>query len=265
MTIKLYWWRGEGAQDETKQNFGDYLSPLIVEMLSGKRVEYADAKHADLLAIGSILPKERKAKGLFLKRRLHIWGSGTDRENRVYAGRHTYHAVRGAITASQIENLQQTPALGDPGLLVDRLWEGRKKPGKKYRLGIIPHYVDHADSRVQNLSKINKTKIINVFSPVHSVIEEILQCDFILSSSMHGLIMADAFGIPNRRTKFSSGVISDLKFDDYYSAFDLSSPPVITPESIIKDTFSHSLFNEPYARPGLEEVKSALEKSFSLL
>ncbi len=70
MTIKLYWWQGEGSNDSSKQNFGDFLSPLIVGMLSGKKVVYAEPKDADMIAIGSILSRERKAKGLFRKREL---------------------------------------------------------------------------------------------------------------------------------------------------------------------------------------------------
>src|SRR5690606_32571185 len=98
--------------------------------------------------------------------------------------------------------------------------------------------------------------------PVSDVLSEVLQCDFILSSSMHGLIIADAFSIPNRRIQFSSGIISDLKFDDYYSALNLSSPQPVTPEAIIKAGLSHPIFKECYQRPGIETVKDELIKSF---
>lgn len=262
MTIKLYWWRGNGSHDKTQQNFGDYLSPLIVEMVSGKKVIYAEPAQADMIAIGSILSRERKAKGLFFKRHLHIWGSGTDKSTRTFSNRHTYHAVRGKITASQIPNIRQSPALGDPGLLVDRLWGSRPKPRKKYKLGIIPHFVDQQDPRFHSIATLDDVKAINVFSPVSNVISEILQCDFILSSSMHGLIIADAFSIPNRRVKFSSGIISDLKFDDYYSALNLPSPTPVAPESLIKDGLSHPVFMENYQRPGIETAKDQLARSF---
>jgi len=76
MTIKLYWCRGKGRSDPNQQNFGDYLSPLLVEMLAGKPVVYAPINRAEMMAIGSILPRERKAKRFFLPHRLHIWGAG---------------------------------------------------------------------------------------------------------------------------------------------------------------------------------------------
>lgn len=262
MTIKLYWWRGEGASDSAQQNFGDYLSPLIVEMVSGKKVVYAEPRNADMIAIGSILSRERKARGMLLKRKLHIWGSGTDRESRVFSGRHIYHAVRGKITKSQIDKLQQNPAFGDPGLLVDQLYDGKSQPEKRYGLGIIPHFVDQQDPRVAALLSLPHAKLINVFSPVEQVVKEIRQCEFVLSSSMHGLIVADSFGIPNRRMPLSSGIISDLKFDDYYSAFGLTCPISASPEEVISKGWEHACFSEKYDRPGIDAVKTGLRNAF---
>lgn len=262
MTIKLYWWRGEGALCTTKQNFGDYLSPLLVEMVSGRKVEYAEPQNADMIAIGSILSRERKAKRWLMKRRLHIWGSGTDKSTRNFSERHFYHAVRGSITKSQIAGKNNPPVLGDPGLLADRWWGGRPKPVKKYRLGVVPHFVDQQNKRLDELLRLDSTKLINVLSPVEDVIREIQKCDFILSSSLHGLIIADAFAIPNRRMPLSSGVISELKFDDYYSAFDLASPPPALPDAVCRLRWEHPLFTAPYDRPGIEKVKDGLIEAF---
>lgn len=265
MPIKLYWWRGAGASDSTQQNFGDYLSPLIVEMVSGKKVVHAEPRDADMIAIGSILAKERKARGWLWKRKLHIWGSGTDKASRAFSAHHFYHAVRGNITRSQIKGQPQNPALGDPGLLVDQLYKGGGNIEKKYGLGVIPHFVDQQDPRVQEILSLPHTRLINVFSPVEQVVREIRQCNFVLSSSMHGLIVADSFGIPNRRMPFSSGIISDLKFDDYYSAFGLSCPASVTPEEVIEDGWEQARFFEDYQRPGLDALKEGLYSAFPLL
>ncbi|GGD00757.1 polysaccharide pyruvyl transferase family protein [Halopseudomonas salina] len=262
MTIKLYWWRGEGAQDSTKQNFGDYLSPLIVEMVSGKPVVHASPAHADMIAIGSILSRERKAKRFLIKRKLHIWGAGTDSAERIFSGRHHYHAVRGEKTREQIQGLATMPALGDPGLLTDRWWSGRPKPEKKYRLGLIPHFVDQQNAAMQDLAKLGGVRVISVFDPVEDVARQIQQCDFIASSSMHGLILADSFGIPNRRLVFSRGIISDLKFVDYYSAFQMGEPQATTPIEWIQTEGTHPVIEDPYERPGLESIKDKLVSAF---
>lgn len=117
--IKLYWWRGEGADDASQRNFGDYLSPLLVEMLASRSVLYAPPEKADLFAIGTILKKERKARNWFFPRRLHIWGSGAGDASESFSSHHHYHAVRGSFTRSLIRSgFSGVPVLGDPGLLV---------------------------------------------------------------------------------------------------------------------------------------------------
>lgn len=262
MTIRLYWWRGEGATDSGKQNFGDYLSPLIVEMVSGRPVAYAEPKDAEMIAIGSILSRERKAKGLLFKRSLHIWGAGTDRADRSFSGHHYYHAVRGTKTREQIRVKDCQAALGDPGLLSDRWWSGRPVPDKKYRVGWIPHFVDQQNPDIQSLAGLPNTTIIDVFDSVENVMRQIQQCDFIASSSMHGLILADAFGIPNRRMVISKGIISDLKFVDYYSALGLSEPQPTTPLEWLNAQGRHAVLEEEYSRPGLEIVKDRLQSAF---
>ena len=52
-----------------------------------------------------------------------------------------------------------------------------------------------------------------------SVIEDICCCEAIVSSSLHGLIIADTYGIPNARVKFSDNVTGgDFKYDDYFES-----------------------------------------------
>ena len=52
------------------------------------------------------------------------------------------------------------------------------------------------------------------------ILEEIASCEYVLSSSLHGLIVSDSFGIPNQRLVVSEKLVGDgYKFNDYYSAF----------------------------------------------
>lgn len=261
MTIKLYWWRSK--KEAGHENFGDFLSPLIVEMVSGRKVVHARPEKADMFAIGSIMSKERKSRRLLFGRKLHIWGSGTDASARRFSSRHVYHAVRGTRTFNQINKQPPVPvAFGDPGLLVDRWWDNRRSVAKRFRFGIVPHFVDQADPRVSALATMPGVTIIDVLQPVESVVEAILACDFIFSSSMHGLIVADAFEIPNQRMVFSSGIISDLKFDDYYSAFGIAAPSAASPEGLLATPLPQHWLEKPYERPGLEKIKTDLVAAF---
>ena len=266
MAIKLYWCRGKGRDDIARRNFGDYLSPLLVEMLSGKPVIYAPVHKADMMAIGSIMPRLAKARRFLLPRRLHVWGAGTDAPGLSFSSRHFYHAVRGVRTLEQIAGLKSAPALGDPGLLVSQWWGGRVKPEKRYRLGLIPHYVDRENPLIREVAQKKGVCLIDVFDPIEEVLRQVQSCDYVMSSSMHGLIVADAFGIPNRRLILSQGLISDFKFSDYYSAFGLDEPPAlqasvlsgpgpVDPETLIGE----------YQRPGLAEIQMQLVKAFPAL
>jgi pyruvyltransferase len=48
-----------------------------------------------------------------------------------------------------------------------------------------------------------------------------LECEKIISSSLHGLIISDAYGIPNARVNVSNKLFGgDFKFIDYYKSVD---------------------------------------------
>lgn len=56
-----------------------------------------------------------------------------------------------------------------------------------------------------------------------SVLHDIARCEYILSSSLHGLVVADALGIPNAWILLSDKVHGNgFKFRDYHSAFNCS-------------------------------------------
>lgn len=111
--------------------------------------------------------------------------------------------------------------LADAGLLAPLLIN--KQP-KKYSLGIIPHYVDKKHpiiSKIQNTVK--NSVVIDVFAPVFDCLKLIAQCETVLSSSLHGCIISDAFGIPHKWFECSDKVIgSGFKFHDYYSSYDIT-------------------------------------------
>lgn len=260
--IKLYWWRGDGAENPALQNFGDYLSPLMVELVARRPVVFAPVEQADLFAIGTILKRERKARRFFLPRRLHIWGSGAGDAEERFSGRHFYHAVRGSFTRERIQPAPSTPlVLGDPGLLVRDYWSARPRPEKRYSLGIIPHFVDHDSAAVAQLLSIPGSRLINVFSPIDDILADVMRCHFIVSSSMHGLIVSDALGIPNRRIVISGRIKSSEKFADYYSAFGMKEPAWLNAESIQGITDPAELVAD-YETRDVDRVCSDLIRAF---
>ncbi len=230
MSIRLHW--SGGSRNEI--NFGDTLSPLLVEMLLGKKVVYADPSRCDLAAIGSILQKvqAKKIKRLLQGRLtpVHVWGAGSFGVEKIGSTLGLkVHAVRGVLTREALKIPHGLP-LGDPGLLIDRFGT---RAEKRFRWGIIPHVSDRQEHAIAALhAATSRSCIIDLADPdIIATIVAIQSCDFIISSSLHGLIAADALGIPNIWIRVSSSVFGgDWKFLDYFSSVGRSDiTPLLVP------------------------------------
>jgi pyruvyltransferase len=201
--------------DEIK-NVGDLISPYLVKKISTRATHRARTSVLPrLLGVGSIL-------GLATPN-AYVWGSGFMSPDHVGAkltSSEKITAVRGRKTRDLLMNLTQLRgglALGDPALLMPRFY----KPDPKIvagRIGIVPHYVDYAFAS-QLFSEIDPSVfVIDVRAEPEAFIDELLSCQAIISSSLHGLILSDAYNIPNAWVRFSEKIGGGTwKFYDYYS------------------------------------------------
>lgn len=252
--LKLYW--SQGLKDGGK-NFGDWLSPKLCEAISGRQVIYAPVKKCDMLAIGSII---HKLKNHFWSHRVHVWGAGLIEERPRFNTHHHIHAVRGKLTAAKLKN-KRVEVLGDPGLLSDMLLPNRQID-KRFRVGVIPHYVDQHHPDITAFSRQNGVTVIDVFSETVDFLQQVSQCEIILSSSLHGLITADSLNIPNSWIKLSDKIRGDdFKFADYYSIFGFDNVQP-TSFSTTAKTSDYVHTYESWQRPGLDKIKQMLLKSF---
>ena len=208
--IDCYWW-GHG-KEKNQQNFGDILTPYIVGRLSGYEPESVLNQGGRYLCCGSILPD--------LKEGDIVWGSG------VYAPSVLkgipkgvrFCAVRGPLTRGLLVNIfgcEVPEVYGDPCLLIPRLFE-ITAPTKRYGMGIIPHMSEY---KIVSKALPGHT-VIDITSGFYEVIKSVNGCNQIVSSSLHGLILADALGIPNAFTLFSNrnDTVENYtwKFYDYF-------------------------------------------------
>ncbi len=177
--VKLYAW-------QAKKNFGDLLSSLLIEKFTHLSHEHSAPGDADLVVVGSILEHlPQHWKGV-------IAGAGKLHEKtKLHFPHAKILAVRGPLTA---KGLKGNFALADPGLLADELIPTEDK---LYNLGIVPHWSDTELEHNHTFLKY-RPKIIRVDDDPLKVIAEISQCRKIVSSSLHGIVLADAFGIPRR-------------------------------------------------------------------
>lgn len=204
----------------TKRNFGDELNLYLLRELTGRPVVgYYDIphvlKHKDYLVIGSLVEEFTTPQSI-------IWGSGAISGDKPLRHRPAkVCAVRGRLTRDYLisQGVDCPEVYGDPALLLPLIY--RPSIQKKYKIGIVPHIADLENPIVTNLAVNDGVKIIqlNTYDHWHDVIDEINQCEMIASSSLHGLIIADAYNIPNVWIRLSNKIEGgNFKYLDYFSA-----------------------------------------------
>jgi len=208
--LPLYYW-----QQQKFVNFGDYLSLKLVERIVGSDVEIYKKKffksEQKLLAIGSIL--------YFANQDDVIWGAGTNGK-RTLKSDYSFtnldiRSVRGPLTRKflmETLGIEECPEIyGDPALLVPYFFpEYKKSEHPKYDFIVIPHY-----SEEYLFPKNERFEVVYPTESLFSIFEKITNSQFVISSSLHGVIVAEAFGIPARYLRVTENE-PILKYDDYY-------------------------------------------------
>ncbi len=226
-------WLIQWGNKITPRNFGDDLNFYLISELSGKKVItisniFHSRKMLSLMCVGSLLE--------YCYDSVTVWGSGSmyGDVNRFQDKPLDVRAVRGPLSRKYLLSLNvPCPAVyGDPALLLPKIYRPHHVE-KKWRIGIIPHISDLNNSTMINFKRENPEVAIiklNKYDVWTDVIDEIVACDIILSSSLHGLIISDAYDVPNVWIKLSDKVEGNgFKFKDYFLSVDrnIESPVTI--------------------------------------
>lgn len=244
--------------DDTRNpyNLGDYLGVIVVNWMLQKRGlslnDYVEEKK-HLLTIGSGAVKSYQ--------NMTIWGSGVERELPDYF-RYFFQkswfrtldirAVRGPLSRNYLINLgHKCPQIyGDPAILMPLIYRGIVGE-KKYDVSIIPQLVTENEIR----NKYQDAHIISMnTNDYKNVIDQILQSKLIISSSLHGVILADAYGVPSVWYRGLKKSI-DFKYLDYYASTgrEIKKIPV---------SIEDAMDNEPLPLPNLSLLQEGLINSF---
>lgn len=102
--------------------------------------------------------------------------------------------MRGPVTAALLQI--ETDRFGDPGLLVDRVLPPTQP--RTDRIGIVPHH-SLADSAALKalVADHPRLTLIDPRADATEVCAQIAACAHVFASSLHGLIVADAYGVAN--------------------------------------------------------------------
>ncbi len=234
----LYFWKNE-------INIGDYASLYVVKKLSSDEITYKNPfiktyniiynffkwlvgkkNHTTqyvkdfifpwnnvIWAIGSILD--------FAPKNAIVWGSGF-REYNSKTKANKILAVRGFLSKKLLNiSSNNRIEIGDPAILLPIVYP-REVNGTK-KIAIIPHYKE-----VENFKNFN-TNQYDIIDPRTSDIEEfinkIVQYEYVLSSSLHGIIISHSYGVKALWIKYGNVGSSDFKYHDYFSSVNISNYP----------------------------------------
>lgn len=240
--IPLYFWNNGRFT-----NFGDQLSYEIVQKIVQKKVKKAE-EHTKkkLLAIGSIL---RVAKDGDV-----VWGAGVSGKsldiNKYHFTNIDIRAVRGPLTRSfLIKNFGvECPEIyGDPALLFPYLFpEFKKSRTPRYKYIVIPHF-----SEIHLFRKKRFRRVISPLADWRTVVHAICESEFVISSSLHGIVIAESFGIPARLLRVTENEPL-FKYIDYYMG---TGREKFTPARSIKEALL--LKGEPPVSCDLKKILNA--------
>ncbi|CAF3659760.1 unnamed protein product [Rotaria socialis] len=216
--FSLFYWKMSGANE----NFGDKLSHILLMSIVGPNLSLITAeeqsaycKTPKLLAIGSIFQ--------FSCENDVIWGSGV-LDSATFPSKSyskimrtlDIRAVRGPRTRQFLMstfNISVPEVYGDPALLLPYYLTGYKKASIPTILRLlILHFRD--DTRGPSIAGNTPIVTINACLPWDQIINLILQSELVISTSLHGIIAAEAFGVPAR--VLVSPHVELFKFHDYF-------------------------------------------------
>jgi hypothetical protein len=247
-------------------NFGDEITIPILKRLFGIEAIPSPMHAAELIGAGSILDawigsKRRLLRQLFSggSSDLHVWGTGL-MVPRIpkWPQRVHVHAVRGYLTAKEMD-FEST--VGDPGILASLLIP--KPRNNEAAVGFVPHFVD-VELVSKRLPIPANWRVVNPARPVDQVLADIAASDLIVSSSLHGLITADSFGIPCAwlSTWNTLAERSQFKFRDHASARLTEFNVPLRYEQVIEMSVDEIEVVATKPRRSIEEWQSQLIEAF---
>lgn len=189
---------------------------------------------------------------LLCKRRTEVWGAGIiNSHSKLKVKPSKVYAVRGPLTRQRLqeEGVACPEIYGDPALLTPLYYCPRQK--KRYKYGIIAHVSNQEMIAGFTLDGVpmaqsRDTLVINMgrYAHWHDIIDQVCSCESILSSSLHGLIVAEAYGVPNLWLEFGKPLMgAHFKFHDFFLSIhrDRSKPFVIKGKELSSVTLDTEL------------------------
>ena len=242
-------------------NLGDSLGKEIIKYLLDKKgidINVWIHKRKHFFCVGSNIIGGRDS-GIY--HNATIWGSGV----MFSPGRLRYYlqkfsrrkldirAVRGPLTREVLQELgHHCPEVyGDPAILMPLLYTPLENVGKRRKNCVICQFYhekkfreDHPTEYVISMNTDDYRKVI----------DEIVSSEIVYSSSLHGIILAETYGVPAVFFRGLSKEI-DFKYNDWYQStgrYDVR----------LSDSFQQALSEIPPPLPDLSTLQKGLLDTF---
>lgn len=210
-------WRLHYYRDEFG-NFGDDLNPWLWPRLLGDLMH--DDARAAFVGIGTIVNENLPAGPKI------IVGSGVGYgEIPRLTDDWAVHFVRGPGSARAL-GLPATYAITDPAHLITQLI--RPLPRGKGTV-FIPHHVSALRADWRTVASAAGMDYADPASGVMKVVDAIRKANLVVTSAMHGAIIADAFRVPWIRVREYSH-LNDFKWQDWGDSVGVDTTATVLPE-----------------------------------
>ena len=235
-----------------RNNFGDYINKIFFEKLLDRNdliFNTASISKKHYLTTGSILEVANKNSIVvgsgFINDTCNIGskkitGKGN---NKILQKPFKIYIVRGPLTRNKLlrMGIECPEKYGDPLILFPLIYNN-KYINIKYKVGIIPHYIDKKENNLRKLISSfdsSEVKIIDIIiknNNYERFIDNILSCEYVISSSLHGVIMGLIYRKKTIYVQFSNKVVGNgFKFNDFFASLDI--------KYTVKNKYDISLLN----------------------
>ena len=214
--VDLAYWNPDRTSPDSRvspaDNFGDLLGPLVVQLVLASGGVISGVGSSRLLSVGSITH--------FAQENDVMWGSGINGKRLDYTPRGVsldIRAVRGPWSAAELtsKGYRVPEVYGDPALLLGKVMP--EVPRFSHLAGrrlLVPNMNDLELYRSLEPEALDADlTVLDPSSPVHVMLSAIAHADLVIGSSLHAIILADAYGVPARFIR--SSVEPEFKYVDY--------------------------------------------------
>ena len=193
-------------------NVGDMITPWLLQCAGVPFRRAPKNVGGKILMCGSVISMACRTGDT-------VWGSGLVSGDVDFQLPGKVLAVRGPLTRKELmkAGVECPGVYGDIALLAPRFYQPSMQ--KKYILGVVPHYKDLQHRTFDRIQGAHIISPLRRASEVPDFIDEVCECERIVSSSLHGVILAEAYGVPATWVEYSNMVRGKgFKFRDYYAA-----------------------------------------------